>query len=85
MKTNDQASEKSSAPVRLHPDLFTAEEAYQYLRLHSVESLRTLEQKDMLKAAVGLTRHKLYHREDLDECVRRMFGKLPTLVKLRSK
>lgn len=85
MKPNNPQPEKVFAPVRLHPDLFTAEEAFQYLRLHSVESLRTLEDKDMLKAAVGFTKYKLYHREDLDDCARRMFGKLPTLMKLRSK
>lgn len=69
---------------RIHPDLFTADEAYQYLRLASAESLRHLEKLDMLKGATGFTKHKLYHRNDLDECARRMFGLAPSMMKLRN-
>lgn len=67
---------------RIHPDLFTADEAFQYLRLASVESLRHLEKLNMLKAATGFTKHKLYHRDDLDACALRMFGKQPPAMKL---
>lgn len=61
--------------VRRHPDIFTSEEAAAYLRLQSVETLASCRVEYGLQTLAGLTKGYLYHREDLDLCVKRMFGK----------
>lgn len=60
--------------ARLHPDLFTPEEAMVYLRLDATD--RTL---DTLRAEHGLQfvkvgRQTLYHRRHLDALVNRLAG-----------
>lgn len=67
---------------RMHPDIFTPEEAMEYLRL---ESLRTL---DWLHDNFGLSHQNIgtvrrYHRQDLDECALRAFGKAEQAKPLR--
>jgi hypothetical protein len=61
--------------TRTHPDLFTPDEAAAYLRLKSVESLKTLKSKGLLVGYAGWTNYDLYHREDLDNCALRMAGR----------
>lgn len=57
-----------------HPDVFTPPEAAAYLGFQSPRSLETIREN------YGLTGYRvgkeyLYHREDLDACVLRMFGR----------
>ena len=65
---------------RRHPDLFTAEEAADYLRLESVNSLRTIRDQFGL---VGHTAGKgyVYWREDLDNAALRIVGRDPLSLK----
>ena len=58
-----------------HRDIFTPAQAAAYLGLSSEEALKALKSKGMLKGYSGWARYDLYHREDLDECARRMFGR----------
>lgn len=69
---------------RKHPDLFTPEEAAEYLHLPSVETLKTLREKKVLVGFPDWTRYTIYHREDLDDCAARMCGRTPApRMKLR--
>lgn len=65
----------ASNDLRKHPDIFTSDEAAEYLRLPNPETLATLRQNYGLQPLAGVTKCHLYHREDLDLCVKRMFGK----------
>jgi hypothetical protein len=59
---------------RCHPDIFTSEEAAAYLRLPTEATLEWLRQNGFLDGhMIGKT--LMYHREDLDACAYRMFGK----------
>lgn len=58
---------------RRHPDLFTAEEAIEYLRLDSIRSLDTLRENWGLRP-IGLGKAGLYHRRHLDELVEKAAG-----------
>jgi hypothetical protein len=64
-----------------HPDIFTPEEAAEYLRLESVRTLDWLHMHFKLHYQVMGT-VKRYHREDLDSCVLRVFGKGAQATKL---
>lgn len=57
--------------ARQHPDLFTAEEAIAYLRLDSESTLQTLREKWGLRPLPIGNKSGLYHREHLDDVVRR--------------
>jgi len=59
-----------------HPDLFTAAEALIYLHLpeDSGRTLETLRASHALNG-VKLGRELMYHRNDLDACISRLFGK----------
>jgi len=70
--------------MRIHADLFNAEEAVAYLRLTSTESLRTLRENYGLQS-IGTFRPPLYHREDLDRCVQKMRGIDPDAGRVVSK
>lgn len=63
------------ADNRRHPDIFTSDEAAEYLRLPNADALATCRSEFGLQPLSGLTKGYLYHREDLDLCVKRMFGK----------
>lgn len=60
---------------RKHPDIFTPEEAADYLHLDSVRKLEACEQEAGLVGqsipGIGVR----YHREDLDKCAMRMAGR----------
>ena len=60
---------------RQHPDIFTAEEAAEYLRQETVRSLDTLKENFQLKCYQSGRARSLYHRSDLDAVALRMFGK----------
>lgn len=60
---------------RKHPDLFTAEEAAEYLHLESPRGLETLRQNFGLVGYNGVNRSLLYWREDLDKCALRVVGR----------
>lgn len=64
-----------TATPRRHPDIFTAEEAVAYLHLESVRSLDTLRDEGLLTGHRPVGKGYLYHREDLDTCALKMFGK----------
>lgn len=53
---------------RRHPDLFTEDEAVEYLRLKSERSLETIDKHYGLKP-LCLGKDPVYHREDLDRVV----------------
>lgn len=62
------------AQPRRHPDVFTGEEAAEYLHLPNPATLTWLrEQKFLLGHQVG--KEYMYHRSDLDACACMMFGK----------
>ena len=68
---NEAAGQTES---RRHPDVFTGDEAADYLHLANPATLTWLrEQKLLTGHQVG--REYMYHREDLDACTCRMFGK----------
>lgn len=60
--------------VEHHPDIFTPEEAMEYLRLDTTRTLDWLEKHFHLNSQVVGTA-KRYHRGDLDECALRLFGR----------
>jgi hypothetical protein len=70
------ATEKAE---RLHPDVFTAEEAAAYLHLENVATLEWLREKDCLIGHI-IGKAYMYHREDLDDCAGRMFDKMDKAV-----
>jgi hypothetical protein len=63
--------------TRKHPDLFSPDEAAEYLHLEGKESLKNLREKGLLVGYSGFARHLIYHREDLDRCALRMCGRNP--------
>lgn len=58
-----------------HPDLFTPEEAADYLHLESVRGLDTCRKDFGLVGHSGVNKSYIYHREDLDLCAQRLCGK----------
>lgn len=64
-----------SLTIRRHPDLFTADEALQYLHL-SGEADRTLETLREKHQLIGqkVGRALMYHRRHLDSLIDRLFG-----------
>lgn len=58
-----------------HPDIFTPEEAAEYLHLDSVRGLDTLRRDYGLVGYSGVNKSFVYHRDDLDRCALRMCGK----------
>jgi hypothetical protein len=62
-------------PPRRHPDVFTDEEAAAYLHAPSPRSLETIRRDFGLVGHQLFGKSFLYHREDLDAVVLRMFGK----------
>jgi hypothetical protein len=60
---------------RIHPDLFTPEEAAIYLHLDSVRSLDTLRSDFGLVGYSGVNKAYMYHRDDLDIVARRICKK----------
>lgn len=73
---NESISEATGEKaMRIHPDIFTSEEAAKYLRLTSVDMLANLREQYGLTPLSGVSKGYLYHRADLDQCVLRMFGK----------
>ncbi len=63
---------------RLHPDIFTAEQAATYLQCE----VATLAQYRDQKMLVGYRHGKqgyCYWREDLDDCAMRVFGRTPPM------
>ena len=60
--------------ARKHPDIFTPDEAVEYLRLDSTRTLDWLEKHFHLRGHV-IGSVKRFHKEDLDECALRAFGK----------
>lgn len=69
-------SERASENRR-HPDIFTPEEAAEYLHLDSVRSLDTLRAEYGLIGHRGLGQGFLYSREDLDNAWLAYIGKRP--------
>jgi hypothetical protein len=65
-----------SPDLRKHPDLFTPEEAAEYLHLDPETGKRTLETLREKHGLVGQQMGKgfMYHRRNLDEVVNRVFG-----------
>jgi hypothetical protein len=64
----------SSQPTRVHADIFTPLEAANYLKFSTERSLETL-RKHYNLVAHRVGKSYFYHREDLDACALRMFGK----------
>jgi hypothetical protein len=63
-----------------HPDLFTAEEAIEYLHLPPPPTgLRVLETLRYEKGLIGrrITRKYHYHRRDLDDFIQKVWGLKP--------
>lgn len=60
-----------------HPDLYTPQEAADYLRLASVDALKKLRDDNLLKGYKGYAPYLLYHRDDLDRCALKMCGRDP--------
>lgn len=71
--------------TRKHPELYTPEEAAEYLRLTSAKALDKLRSDGLLKGYGGYTPYYLYHREDLDRCAARMCGRDPDEGKPRKQ
>jgi hypothetical protein len=69
---------------RLHPDIFTPEEAVAYLRIESVRTLDWLAANFSLNSQV-VGSLKRYHVDDLDECASRLFGKPPKPTRIASQ
>ena len=61
---------------RKHPDLFTAQEAAEYLHLDAEAGERTLETLRQKHGLIGQQVGKalMYHRKNLDACIDRIFG-----------
>lgn len=61
---------------RKHPDVFTPEEAVEYLHLDPETGLRTLETMREKHGLVGVQMGKgfMYHKRNLDALVERVFG-----------
>lgn len=69
-----------------HPDIFTAEEAMEYLHIPAGETrtLQTLRESHGLRC-VMVGRNSMYHRVDLDQLVERMWGlKAKSTLQLRA-
>lgn len=66
----------TSATQRKHPDIFTAEEAAEYLHLDPEGGERTLETLRDKYGLVGqqIGKRLMYHKKNLDACVARLFG-----------
>jgi hypothetical protein len=60
---------------RKHPDIFTPDEAADYLHLDSVRGLETCRRDFGLAGYAGINKSFIYHREDLDRCAMRMCGR----------
>jgi hypothetical protein len=54
--------------LKRHPELYTAEEAVEYLRLDSSHSLETIKKNYGLKP-LHLGKQPVFHRKDMDEAV----------------
>src|SRR4051812_15530435 len=62
--------------IRRNPDIFTPDEAVEYLRLESERSLEFIRKEyDLVGTRIG--KGFLYHRRHLDACINRMFGLQP--------
>lgn len=61
--------------ARKHPDLFTPEEAAEYLHLDGTRSLETLREKFGLIGYPGVNKAYLYYRDDLDACAMKLVGR----------
>jgi hypothetical protein len=67
-------SEMSDTMKRRHPDLFTPDEAAEYLHLEGPQCLAALRDAYQLTGRrVG--KGFMYHREELDTCALRIFDK----------
>jgi hypothetical protein len=58
-----------------HPDIFTPEEAVEYLHLKDERELRTLREDFGLVGFPGVGKGFMYWREDLDRAALRWFGR----------
>lgn len=77
-EVQDEAADTAIDPVlfpRRHPLIFTRSEAAAYLGLKSTRSLRTVEKEFGLQGHRPAGKEKLYHREELDDAAKKMFGK----------
>lgn len=63
--------------TRKHPDLFTPDEAAEYLHLDSVRGLDTLRKDFGLTGYAGVGKSYLYWREDLDNVALKIVGRDP--------
>jgi hypothetical protein len=63
-------------PIRIHADLFTAQEAALYLRIESDSPERTLETLRTKEGLIGkqIGKKTVYHRRHLDSFIRTHFG-----------
>lgn len=76
------SEQKQEPRERIHPDIFTPDEAVSYLRLESERTLDWLQENFGLRhQVIGSVRR--YHREDLDACALRAFGKGEQVEALR--
>lgn len=60
---------------RTHPDIFTKDEAWVYLRLVSERAFDAVE-KEFHLPHYKFGQQRVYHRPDLDACALRMMGKV---------
>jgi hypothetical protein len=66
----------ANAMSRKHEDIFTADEARDYLHLENIATLDHLRREKMLTGYM-VGKQMMYWREDLDDCAMKMMGRTP--------